>query len=933
VTAVDFTTVGILTLNRFTFTGNTISGCRRGLLTDADTANTVSVSDNTFFIYDYAFFYNKATATYTNVTVDGNTVAQDNFVGPVVAQGLFTLLGTDVANLSVSDNQFDHAGLVSSVFVSISGVGARDIAVDGNTVRHENATNNFPLVVGLSATNALSPQVNNVSMSRNTVRHFGNGFEAIRMALSGTVVGFNVFRNLRMDDNSVTVEQNNSSNEGVVLVVLGSGGAFPAVRDVSMCRNEVLAYGPSVFFSTSDVSVIENALLCDNSAVAGNLNSSGAIFFNCGYVGGPSPATALVDNLTLSRNTVKYSESNYAVRVTCSAPVTNLSVDDNSVVQVGNGANPVSGSGNIYLSLSNTSAFGTRDAATGVSVCRNKVSGVTNANYGEAAILLFTSGGLATEGKNIAVDDNEVFNHLGAAIKVNFGYDALHNLSVSGNNIRQALAAGGAAGDGTIEVDLNGGGGFVLSGNRLGVTSRKGIYVDGGSATSSLEGVTLTGNTVDFTGGAGVAEEGMYVFWQQSLATVTVTGNTVRGADAGIYVDGGRATSSGFAPSLVRGVTVTGNSLTADTYGVWVSNHTTNSGLGTATLDGVVVSNNTIAPFVLPAGAMSYGVLVDTVFGTLDRVTVSGNTVNVGTASTGNGVAVDANDAVPTQVSVTDNSTVNGYRGVYVLGNGTERFSDFSVCRNRVIDANSIGIHVTGMGSLRNLAVDDNSVQNVDALAFTGQGVSVNSGTIQNNTFNVSVSGNSIDSTQGQGIFLQLLRSANNPEARNISVCNNRISNWNESGAYASVVSAITVNTSIAGADAHALYNLNVSNNNCMDVTNDYVSGFSFSLDEKTRQVVFAHNQVLLNNQANAAAMAWTFMNTGLDVPLDFSFMGNQFRNTNNVGPSYTGAAGANHATFYGNIGSAVNFWTTFAGNWATYVPATINNHNIDDGT
>lgn len=933
VTAVDFTTVGTLTLNRFTFTGNTISGCRRGLLTDADTANTVSVSDNTFYIYDYAFFYNKATATYTNVTVDGNTVAQDNFVGPVVAQGLFTLLGTDVANLSVSDNQFDHAGNVGGVFVSISGVGARDIAVDGNTVRHENATNNSPLVVVLSATNVVSPLVSNVSMSRNTVRHFGNSFDAIRMALSGTVAGV-VFRNVRMDDNSVTVEENNPSNEGVTLAVSGTiGGVFPAVRGVSMCRNEVRAFGPSVYFNATDVGVIENALICDNSAVAGNLNSLGAIFFNCGYTGGVSPGTALVDNLTVSRNAVKTSESNYAVRVTCLAPVTNLSVDDNSVVQVGNVANVVLGSGNVYLSLPNTSAFGTRDAATGVSVCRNKVSGVTNVNYGEAAILLTSPGGLTTEGKNIVVDGNEVFNHVGAAIKVNFGYDALHNLSVSGNNIQQALAAGGAAGDGTIEVDLNGGGGFVLSGNRLGVTSRKGIYIDGGSATSELVGVTLTGNTVDFTGGAGAAEEGMYVFWQQSLATVTVTGNTVRGANAGIYVDGGRATSGGLNPSLVRGVTVTGNSLTAGAYGVWVSNHTTNSGLGTATLDGVVVSNNTIAP-ILAAGAMSYGVLVDTVFGTLDRVTVSGNTVNVGTTSTGNGVAVDANDAVPTQVSVTDNSTVNGYRGVYVLGNGNERFSDFSVCRNRVLDANSIGVQVTGMGSLRNLAVDDNSVQNVDALAFTGQGVSVNSSSIQNNTFNVSVSGNSIDSTQGQGIFLQLLRSANNPEARNISVCNNRISNWNESGAYASTVSAITVNTSIAGANAHALYNLNVSNNNCMDVTNDYVSGFSFSLDEKTRQVVFAHNQVLLGNQANAAAMAWTFTNTGGNVPFDFSFMGNQFRDTNGAVPVYTAGTLAKYATFYGNIGSAANFWTGFAGNWSVYVPTgAIATHNIDDGT
>jgi hypothetical protein len=61
--------------------------------------------------------------------------------------------------------------------------------------------------------------------------------------------------------------------------------------------------------------------------------------------------------------------------------------------------------------------------------------------------------------------------------------------------------------------------------------------------------------------------------------------------------------------------------------------------------------------------------------------------------------------------------------------------------------------------------------------------------------------------------------------------------------------------------------------------------------------------------------------------------MGNQFRNTNGAVPVYTGAT-AKYATFYGNIGSAVNFWTTFATSWSVYVPnAAIGTHNIDNGT
>ncbi len=953
-------TLNTLTVNGLTFTGNTVSGCRNGLTTDADTYNNFLVTGNTFGVRNYAVYQSNTASAGNAVKVDGNLVTQANFVAPAVSLGLVMLAGASLNGASVSRNQFDHAGAVSAIVLLLSGSGPEDVAVDENIVRNDNASVGQAIVFAATVSNPLAPQINNISLSRNKVNHFGGGFAAIRLALSGTVA-FNVFRNFHLDDNHVVVNQNNPANTGIDFQCTGSGAGTPGIRSVSMCRNTVLAYGPSVRFAATEAASVEDVLLCDNTTLVGNAASTGAVQFSCTYAGGV-PANVSATNISLCRNLVQSNGSNYAVSVICLAPMTNLSVDDNSIQQVGDAGNPPLNTGNIYLLLNNVAGFPTRDAASGVSVCRNKVTGTNaNGNYGEAAILLTSAAGLVTEGKNITVDDNEVYNHFGDAIKVQFGYDSIQNVSVNGNKIRtvegkaiviermtalnglsvshnviqNALSAGGGVGDGTVEVDILNGNGLVFSGNRLGVTSRRGFFVDGGSATGSLEGVTFTGNTVDFSNGTGAAEDGIYLFWQDNLVGVTATGNTVRAADTGIYIDGGLATSGATISTLYR-VAVTGNTVSADNYGVRVSNHTTDSGAGTAHLKGVTVTGNAVMA-TTSAGAMAYGVLVDTVFGDLENVTVANNTVDMGTASTGNGIAVSSNDAPPTGVSVQDNTVAYGNRGIYVLGNGNRRFSDLSVCRNLVRDLDSIGIHVVGMDSLRNVAVEDNTVEIVTSvLAFTGYGIFI-VGSMQQNSRNVSVSGNSVNLTKNSGIWVQLLRGSGTPGMFNLSVCHNKVANWNEGTAYSAVIPAIGVVLCSNVADPHPLSNFNFSHNLCENVTYDYVKGFTFTLDEKTRQVVFAHNQVLLDNQANAGAMDWTFTNTGADIPKDFSFTGNQFRNTNGAVPTYTGVEG-DFATFYGNIGSAANFWTNFALNFdnggaGTVLPAIINNHNIDNGT
>ena len=943
-----------LALAGLTFTGNTVSGSRNGLTTDADNYANFAVTGNTFIVNNYAVYQSNAASSGKNVKVDANLVVQSAFVAPVVSLGLVMFTGAALTGASVSRNQFDHAGAVSAITLLLSGNGPEDVAVDENTVRNENASAAQAIVVAATVSNGIAAQVNNVSLSRNKVNHFGGGFAAIRLSLTGTVAGLNVFRNVRMDHNTVVVGQNNATNVGVDFDCTGSGIGNPALRGISLSGNSLLAYGPSVRFTATNVVNIEDVLICDNSTLAGNAASTGAVVFSNTFTGA-TPANASLSNVSVSRNSVKNNLSNYALRVTCAAPVANLSVDDNAVHQSGDVANPSPGTASVYLFLDNSAGFPTLSAASGVSVCRNKVTGLnTVQSYGEAAILLTSSGGLVTDGKNISVNGNEVFNHVGDALKVQLDYDALYNVSVSDNkvhtvegraivverattvegllvsdnSVQGALSAGGA-GDGTITVDLDGGNGFVFSGNRLGSASRRGFFVDGAGATSQLEAVTFSGNAVDFSGGAGAAEEGVYVLWNGVLADVGVTGNSIRSASTGVHIEGGYTTSQLLNPSTVQRVTVTGNTVTATDYGVWVQNHTTDSGAGTAELQDVSVTGNTVGPLAL-VGGMTSGVRVEAVFGFVQRAVVSNNTVRMGNTSTGDALAIDAGTGTPSDVTVTGNVATQGARGVHLTGSGA--FSTCALTQNTVTSVAGIGVHVSGFNSLTNVGVNSNRVEGVTAAGLlTGDGVLL-VGSTNANSRNVSVSYNAVRNVESRALFINATQLGGTPEFFNLSVCHNTLENWNTPGSVSTPAVKVTLCNNVA--NPHPLYNLNVSHNSCINATDDYVSGFAFELDEKTQQVVFAHNQVLLNNQANVSAMAWAFTNTGLfTIPKDFAFTGNLFRDTNSVVPSYTGTGG-DKATFYGNIGSATNFWTGFATNWATYVPnLAISTHNIDDGT
>ena len=949
-----------LSLSDCVISDNQFGSCQNGVqFGDILQTKGLNVSGNHFSVYNYAFLYNNGgTGSVSLLNFSENTVVQSNFVGVPTADALCYVQVETLTDVSVLDNTFSHVGDVGAV--SLYGTNASGVRVDGNSTTSTAAAAFRPITVSLFPT---APLTLGLSVSRNRVTHLANGSGAILLNVNMASPN-NTVSEVRMDGNDVFTVPGAFVTDVGVNCSLGSAvlANRPFVRAVSLCHNTVRTSGEAVLLDTTNPQQVQDVQICHNTSLGPtDVSAKGAIVATLAYTGFPPPAppaTAFASNFTVSHNTVRKCEASAGVYVFSRIPMSNLSVDDNALWDIGTVAGMTLG--NVYVYLSNDAGAPNYNVATNVSVSRNKIapSDATAVNYAAYAIFLSSDAGVNSTGMNLAIDGNEIAYHNGGGIGVSLDYDLIENLSVSGNKVNsvngqaivvekatsikglnvsdnlveKALLAGGAAGYGTIEVWSDDGDGFVFSGNRIGTASRKGIFVNGSSATSTLDHVTFTGNTVSFAGGAGAAEEGLYVYWERGVYDVAVAGNTVNNAETGIFIDGGLNSSLLLTVSEVRRVSVTGNTVTASNYGVWVSNHTTNSGLGTANLTDVTVTGNTITS-VTSGGAMLYGVLVDQVFGTMSRVTVAHNTASAGTASTGSIITVDGNDADLNKVSIHGNSVENGDVGVQVAAS-TTKFYDVSVTGNRVSDLGQIGIYLTGMKGIRNMVVDGNYVNTVTTLpfTFTGQGILVNSTTLSDNTYNLSVSNNHVYSTQGQGILVNLLRSAGNISARNLKIRGNEVVEWNQSTTYALNTPAIQLSTCTAVGDPHPLYNLDVSNNSCMNISDDWVSGFVFSLDESSRQFVFAHNQVLLDNQANAGAMSWTFINTGFDVPKDFTFTGNQFRNTNGAVPSYTGATG-NFAVFQGNIGSAANFWTTFATNWTNYLPATINNQNFDNGT
>jgi parallel beta-helix repeat protein len=240
-----------------------------------------------------------------------------------------------------------------------------------------------------------------------------------------------------------------------------------------------------------------------------------------------------------------------------------------------------------------------------------------------------------------------------------------------------------------------GNGNNVISGNDITAdilgygTNERGT----GAATTAL-----SNNTFTITGGAGSI--GVQMFNIYKTNGITLTSNTIVGADVGVYafISGGSATISGGS--------IDGN---GGTFGVQLTNYLADftyaaTGDGALTITGVAISNVTTGVFVEDSASGAFNV----------AATINGNTE---ITSTSTGVLVSGADASATITS--NNASIHGNLiGIDVSGGSA------TISSNHVYD-NATGIRFTagGGGSVTgnnfNDSTDNGTDVRIDASAGT----------------------------------------------------------------------------------------------------------------------------------------------------------------------------------------------------------------------
>jgi hypothetical protein len=960
--AVDFTnSLNTIDISGFSFCNNRVDNCRYGITTDADSLDSVSVSGNNFNVLNFVISSDNlgSTCVINSVKVCDNVVSQNNLVAPAGSTAIVKFSGASALNLDISGNIFSHNGDLGSINVGFV-ESFVNLNINDNTINNE-LNSSYPAIFA-SVLGANSP-VSGISMSRNSVIHAGNTHSGVAFEVVAVQPNLQV-RGIRMDGNKVTSLTGFGGEDGVTCDLQASLIANAMdISGISLCNNILQVSGTPVRLRVRNPLSVHEVQVCRNNS-SGTINTvDRGISVDCTMFGFPSPvpsASAIASNIQISHNNIRNCQSFQAVYAAFAIPVINLSVDHNMVHEVGAPAGIVTNIGNIHVKMTNQAGFPTYNAATDVSVSYNKVSAgdESSVNYGGFAILLLADAALTTEGGGISVVGNDINRHDHNGIGVKLGYDTIRDVTVSGNNISsvsgQAITingygatvnlegvsvlnnvidnsnTSGGLNDATVEILATSGSAYTISSNRITKAHRRGIVIDGTGSTSYMRNIDISNNVVDYTSGAD-AEESVYVYWPDPLQDVVVSANNLIGGTTGVHVTGADTAIIGISDQYLSNVSIFNNNLTISQYGVIVT-HQVAGGAGTGDVysKNINVSGNN----VISTSSTLAGVMVEQVIGDMRNISITNNKIDGN--NDGDGVLLDSNEANVYSADLSNNSIMDCNNYIMVNSAQGASLNDFTVHGNQCSGgAISRGIGLFYMSDFANLVISGNTVSDVDL-----EGILVSSSDIGDSVgqvpSNLSVIDNSVYNSGYTAIKVNL-SGANGRAIKNINISRNNVNRWNRLG-FVYAVYGINFSAQGSAGSTQPVYGITMDGNNLIDTTHDYTGGFSFHTDCKTKTVSFNHNKLTLDNNTGSAAMDWEFLNTGSgDTPENFTFMGNIFRRTNGAVPTYSGVEG-NFATFFGNIGSAANFWTNFAakfdnGGAGTVLPSPISSFNIDDGT
>ena len=326
-------------------------------------------------------------------------------------------------------------------------------------------------------------------------------------------------------------------------------------------------------------------------------------------------------------------------------------------------------------------------------------------------------------GLNIIISGNQVYD-IGTLINptgttftpaaVNYSAQGIYclnsgQMTIDGNNVRSTNPAGTGTGRGiALRQRQNPGAraenSFIVSDNIVSGTGDAGIVVDvedsGGAGDQTMRGISISGNVIRNPGSLGIrlnatgngANTGL-------LEGVSVSGNTVDGATGGIRLNCD-------ARGVIRAAAVDGNSI-VDDLAAAVS---LDCLAANASIEGCTVNDNTIE------NSSTYGVVATVAFASafMENLSISGNTIR----NTGN-------FGIYTAVSL--NLTATGAMpGLAINGNSLSGTGSDS------IRVDAIGLAILVGGAIRGNAVNDSAASAISVFVNTGviAGFSISSNTL-----------------------------------------------------------------------------------------------------------------------------------------------------------------------------------------------------------
>ncbi|NJL28408.1 MAG: S-layer family protein, partial [Thermoanaerobaculia bacterium] len=701
---------------------------------------TVDVSGNNF-----------GTLTATNVTLNGNGGALN------LSNGVLAATFNSVASTNAAGRGINLDTVTGSLTVT-GGTTITDSAQAGIRVANSGSTHSF----GATALNSVN---SGLDLSNNAASTFNFASLAVTTDAGPGLLA----------SSSGTLNIGGASN-----TIVATGGAAVDITSTSL--------GSGVTFTT-----------VSSSGSPGNGINLNTVTGNFIANGGSITTAAGIDfDVNAGSSTITYAGS-----------ITNTA--NRSVEITGRTGGTVTLSGNI------------NDTGTGINIANNNVSGTPIINLTGATKTISTGASAA-----VTLDNNDVAN-------VNFTGGGLAITTTSGVGLNAVNGAAGISVQGSANtITSTTGTALNVAATTIGASgltfqsisangAASGIVLNGTGASGGLTvtgtGAANSGGTIQNTTGVGISLASTLSPSFSSVRILNTTGSGVHGTQVTNFsflngaIDGsnedGNATTedSNIAfnstaaltqPNVTGAVTITGNTLTnARFHGVEIEQYAGN-------LSDVTISNNTLTSSTSAATSQGSGIgliafATATTAANVTRATISNNVVTnfpggLGIQAQG-GNADAGNATVPTfgvpgsptdVIAITGNriagqSAVNriGAEAIVALVNGRGQ-GNFNISNNGTV-ANPI-THVTGTAisnSAFGLANVTSTISNNVIVAnntFAAQGIGAGcdqaTGIGTTPTLNLTVSGNNISATDGNGI-LAVARNSNC--TMNVKIQNNTV--------------------------------------------------------------------------------------------------------------------------------------------------------------